>query len=62
MKSLKQLREDSRVHEINKLNKNEFTTAKYEISLADGYTFDGESSLEYAESVTDLNELVNNIK
>ena len=63
MKTLKQIRADSRVYEVRNVSGEDFNEGiKYEISLEDGFIFDDGSSLAYAESVADLNTLINEIE
>lgn len=62
MKTLKQIRADARVYEVINVSGQDFNEGiKYEISLNDGYTFSDGSSLAYAESVADLNDLLDDI-
>jgi hypothetical protein len=63
MKTLKQIQSDPRVYEVRNVSGQDFNEGiKYEISLEDGFTFDGYSSLEYAGSVAELNELLKSIE
>lgn len=62
MKTLKQIRADNRVYEVRNVSGEDFNEGiKYEISLEDGFMFSDGSSLEYAESVADLNVLIKDI-
>lgn len=63
MRTLKQMREDPRIYSIERISGEDFIdpSTKYEINLNDGYAFDHGGGLEYASSVKELNELVNNI-
>lgn len=62
MKTLKQIRADHRVYEVRNVSGMDFNDGiKYEISLKDEFSFGDGSSLAYAESVADLNELMNDI-
>jgi hypothetical protein len=63
MKSLKQLMNDPRVYEIERLSPDEFEDGcKYCISLEEGYIFKGTGSgIEYAENIADLNQLIKEI-
>ena len=59
MKTLKQIRADGRVYEVRNVGGEDFNEGiKYEISLKDGFVFDDGSSLAYAESIADLNTLL----
>lgn len=61
--TLKQMRKDPRIFSVTNVAGQDFNDGiKYEITLKDGYTFDGYSSLEYAESVADLNNLIKDIE
>lgn len=63
MKTLKQIRADSRVHEVRDVSGQDFNEGvKYEINLKNGYKFSDGGGLAYAESVADLNELVDDIR
>ena len=63
MKTLKQIGADHRVYEVRNVSGQDFNGGiKYEISLKDGFVFDDGSSLMYAESVADLNGLLNDIR
>ena len=70
MKSLKQLENDKRVYEIVRnpdWSKEEaedypdWHTPKYTMVLNDGYMFDDESHLNSADTVIELNELLDSI-
>lgn len=63
MKTLKQIRADSRVYEVRNVSGEDFNEGiKYEISLDDGYAFSDGSSLSYAGSIADLNDLIDDIE
>lgn len=63
MKTLKQIKADSRVYEVCNVSGEAFNEGiKYEINLEDGYVFSDGSSLAYAESVADLNVLMADIE
>lgn len=64
MKTLKELKQDPRVAYIGKVSSGEYQdeSIKYIIELKDGYTFNGWGATEYATSVKDLNEIMNDIK
>lgn len=63
MKSLKQIRADKRVCEVRNVIGMDFNDGvKYEINLNDGYRFSDGSGLSYAESVKDLNDLLDEIE
>lgn len=63
MKTLKQIRADRRVYEVRNVSGEDFNEGiKYEISLKNGFMFSDGSHLNYAESVADLNELLNDIQ
>ncbi len=49
--TLKQIREDKRVYEVNKVNDEDF---KYEVSLEDGYEFDDGSSYNVYNTVKEI--------
>lgn len=50
------------MYEVRNVSGEDFREGiKYEINLADGFMFDDGSSLAYAESVADLNVLINDI-
>jgi hypothetical protein len=57
MKTLKQLREDSRIDEIVLLDQNVYES-KYAIYLNDCYTFDGYSRVEFCDTVVEINEIM----
>ena len=64
MKTLKQIKTDSRVYEVRNVSGEDFNEGiKYEISLKDGFVFDDGlgSSVAYAESIADLNALLKEI-
>lgn len=63
MKTLKQIRADHRVYEVRNVSGEDFNEGiKYELNLEDGYIFSDGSSLSYAESVADLNKLLEDIE
>jgi hypothetical protein len=63
MKTLSQIRKDSRVAEVRNVLGMDFNNGiKYEINLKDGFAFSDGSHLAYATSVADLNDLVDDIE
>lgn len=60
MKTLAQLKKDPRVYEIIKQDLNE-CDHKYCINLIDGWTVDGYSGIEFADTVQELNEIVSGL-
>lgn len=61
MKTLKELRNDSRVYEII-LQDTKECEHKYAVNLNDGYTFDGYSGLEFCDTVAEINELMKEVR
>lgn len=63
MKSLKQLMNDPRIYDIERLSPDEFEDGcKYCMSLEDGYIFKGTGcGIEFAENIADLNRLIKDI-
>lgn len=49
--TLKQIREDKRVYEVNQVSDEDF---KYEVSLEDGYQFDDGSSVQVYNTVKEI--------
>lgn len=61
MKTLKELRNDSRIYEITLQDTTE-CDHKYAVNLNDGYTFDGYSGLEFCDTVAEINELMKDVR
>ena len=61
MKTLKELKNDSRIYEIVLQDTNE-CDHKYAVNLNDGYTFDGYSGLEFCDTVAEINELMKDVR
>lgn len=55
------MRFHTKKYDIKKCDPEEFSDAKYEINLKDGYKFDDGTSLNYASDFEDLKTLISEI-